>query len=61
MNQPQHTAPTLSSDRARRLRDLLEKMTARYGDGGPMVSAIRRNLAQAEAANSDAKDGQARR
>lgn len=56
------TACTLSEDRVRRLRELLAMMLDRHPDGnGPMIAAIRRNLALAEAANSDARSHEAGR
>ena len=51
--QTQHTAPSLSVERVRRLRTLLATMTDRYGETAPIVATIRRNLADAEAALTD--------
>lgn len=55
------TASTLPEDRVRRLRELLARMTDRFGEHGPMIAAIRKNLAAAEAAQTDAQDGQVSR
>lgn len=61
MNHRHDTTSTLSEDRVRRLRELLAMMLDRYGDTGPMVATIRRNLSLAEAARSPKQDGQVRR
>ncbi len=55
------TTPTLSEERVRRLRELLAMMVDRYGDTGPMIATIRRNLSLAEAANLPTQDRQVRR
>lgn len=61
MNHRHDTTPTLAEERVRRLRELLAMMVDRYGDTGPMIAAIRRNLSRAEAAHLPSQDGQARR
>lgn len=54
MMQTQLTAPTLTAERVRRLRTVLETMmTERYGEAAPIVATIRRNLARAEAVRDD--------
>lgn len=60
MNQHDDTPPRLADERVRRLRELLGMMVGLYGDQGPMVARIRRNLAHAEAADADARKGPGR-
>ncbi len=57
MNQHDDTSSTLTGDqRIRRLRALLVVVIDRYGDDGPTVARVRRNLADAEASQTDRID-----
>ena len=58
MNQHDDTQSPLTADqRIRRLRALLAMLIDRYGDEGPIVATIRRNLTRADARRVDPSAG----
>ncbi len=54
----QDNASKLPKDRVWHLRELLARMTDRFGEHGPIIAAIRKNLTATEASQTAAQDGQ---